>query len=702
MAGSERCAMIDGLQPSVFRLSVLVAKKQWSPILPAMRRTYLNGVACAVLFFFALSLPSNILGQELTFIPTFNSYHGELELDMMKQTTGTKHGDQVSKVSDTVFQEKFNFNADGFVYHPRFIVFSAYLSEGIDQGRTSGSGGRSDTALDYELRTTVLPEHPYKLDLFTLHHDFVNRPATFIQGQTSTLDEQGASFSYRGRPFSFGASYNTLNGETSTTKVDSTSYRMHANYNLPWMMNLANYAHSESASSAGVHSAYDSYGFGNTIRYTNIVLDSRVNNIDISQVRTFDPELQTHTFTWMENLQAPLPWNFKAMASLDYVDENNLTAAGLSSPEHEENNRSLGTGFNLTQYLYQSLITSYSINNHTSDSISGEFTTKSETLGSAYTKTIPTGLLRADIIFSKSESDLLGTPTILNEVHSAALLGSFLLNQQNVIDSSIVVQVKDPVTSVLTKLPQSDYLINHLGNDVQITIISVFPVTPLVDPAAIYEFHLNYSLSQQSQTDQTAHGYSLKTDFLHNMLSAYYSYFTSKQVAVIGSGGSDISELETIGMTCRIDQYTGLVERKIFRSTINPYDSTRAMAQFLTPLSDVSNIYADISYEHTDFLPSPRPPFTAAHIMNTLGMNVRTDIKFPSKNLNLFVSGSYFLIKALVDSDIRSLNAYLNWRVGLISVDLGVQTSRNETKTATSSDALMSNYYYFTLRRALF
>jgi hypothetical protein len=78
------------------------------------------------------------------------------------------------------------------------------------------------------------------------------------------------------------------------------------------------------------------------------------------------------------------------------------------------------------------------------------------------------------------------------------------------------------------------------------------------------------------------------------------------------------------------------------------------------------------------------------------------DTKFPSKKLNLFVTGSYTVTRSLVDSDIISLSSFLIWRIGLISLETGVQTNRSASTSATGTNALLSTYYYATLRRALF
>jgi hypothetical protein len=682
-------------------------------MLVSRRLTHLNGMTRTVLFFFALNLPATLFGQELTFVPTFESFHGDLDLVMMSQTTENRQGIQVTNASDRIFSEKINLSADGFVYHPRFAIFKAGLSEGLNQEREvggPGNGSRSGSAMDYELRTTLLPEHPYTLDLFVQHTEFSNRAMTFMQGQASTLDEKGAAFTYRGRPFSFSSGYSENKTQSVDNQVDSRSYHAQAGYVTPLMANLANYSHSESSSSSGVHSSHLQYGYSNAFRYADIAFDSRINNTDTAQTRFLAPGLETHTLMWTEQLTAPLPGNLLGAASFAYQDENDRTAADGTNPAHEEFNRSSSTAFNLTHRLYQSLVTNLSVNDLSARSVSGEITTSSETLGSTYTKIIPTGLLTAAVSFGEMSTERLGTPSILDEVQRFALTVQFPLAQQHVLDSTIVVKVKDPLTGVLITLPPTDYSIAHSGNSVLITVVSVFPMTPLPDPLAVYEFHINYSLSQQSRVNATSQGYSIRVDFLHNLLSAYYSYFASNQQMPSGpyAGGADKTESETIGLSCRIDQYSGMLERLTFRSSTNPYESWKGMAQYLSPISDRTNVFADISYLRTEFFPSASVPIGSAYLQKVFGVNVRMDMKFPAQKLNFFATGSYAITRSLVDSEMLALNSFLTWRIGLIFLDTGMQISRSASKggsnvkNGTETNALLSQYYYMTLRRSLF
>jgi hypothetical protein len=314
-------------------------------------------------------------------------------------------------------------------------------------------------------------------------------------------------------------------------------------------------------------------------------------------------------------------------------------------------------------------------------------------------------VLTAGVQFSTTDAERLGTPVILNEAHSAALFGSFILGQQNIVESTIAVQVKDPASGAFLPMPQSNFLLNRLGNTIQITIVSVFPATLQADPAYSYEFLVTYSLSYQSKLSIAAHGYSLRLDFLDNLLSAYYSYGAASQELVSGSlpGGPDKSSGEIIGMACRVNEYTGSLERQRTWSTLSPSESRKAELEFRTPYSANRNMSIRLSYSLMDYFPSASPGGNSVgYQQKIMGTNVTMGKKFPEKKLNVFATGAYSIMRSNVNSDILSLNAYLIWQIGVLSVNTGAQVSRSTSQTSTGTGSLISQSVYVTLSRTLF
>jgi hypothetical protein len=668
-----------------------------------MRGVYLTGIACAALVFFFLYPPSASMGADLTFAPQLTASEGNLELSMTSQKNEYTVGDKKTSTTGTFMTEKLNLAAAGYVYHPRFLVFMTSLSEGLsEEGNHFGSAAN---ATNYELRMIFLPEHPYNLELFTLHQK-ASAPGTFFQGQTGTVDERGAILSYKRSPYFMNTSYVESEVDSSTNRTSSRAYKANGAYVLPVMSNSAAYSHNESSSALAVNTSRDESAFGNTIRLADAVLASNINSSLQDQKKPLNPNFQTRSLNWTEQFSAPLPLNFTTSASYGNLKEIYRTGDDpyTGAPAKEEFNRSTNTSFNLSHRLYQSLVTNYAYNTFSIASTTGEITARSNSLGATYLKAIPSGRFTAGIQYGNMESERLGKLAILNESHSAALLGTFSLTLQRVIESTIEVQVKDPGTGSLITLPPGNYLISPLGANLQITILSVSPVPFQPDPAYLYEFHVSYSLSDQSKLDMTTKGYSVKMDLLDNLVSPYYNYSTTDQKLVSGSiaGGPDRTTSETTGLTCQAGDYSGLIEHQSFRSRLNPYSSWKTTADYRTPLSEDTKIMVRISYGKTDYFATPSVVGSTEVREKKLGTDLRMDMRFPRNNTNLFVAGSYYRTESVIDADVFSLNSYVTWHVGLLSVNGGTQLSRSESRFPTGNVTLFTQYYYVTVTRKLF
>ena len=643
------------------------------------------------------------MGEDFTFVPQITGSEGNLEISMTSQENENTVGNTKSTSKGSFMTEKLNFAAIGYVYHPRFLVFLTSVSERLDE---KGSFfGPAATATDYELRSVFLPEHPYNLELFTLHRK-ASSPGTFWKAQTGTTDSKGATFSYKQSPYFFGSSYVDGAVDSGSNRTSSKTYQAHGAYILPGMSNAAAYSHNEAFSSSGMSAARDTSTFSNTVHLADISLSSRVNSARQNQNNPLNPEFQTRTFDWTEQLFSPLPWNFSTNISYGNLREVYLTGEDPSSgaPEKEAFNRSSNSSFNLSHHLYESLVTNYTLNEFSMSSYSGEITARSNSLSSTYLKAIPSGRLSAGIQYGKMVSERLGTLAVLNETHSAALFGAFSLIQQYVIESSIQVQVKDPGTGSFITLPKGNYFVQPLGAGIQITVLSVSPVELQPDPAYLYEFHVSYSLSDQSKLTMASKGYSLKLDLFNNLLSPYYNYSTTDQELVSGSlaGGPDLTTNKTAGVACQTGDYSGLIEHQSFQSRLNPYEAWKTTAEYRTPLSQDTTVSARLFYQETSYLATPSATVSGNIRETRKGADLSANMGFPRNHTNFLVSGSYSLTDAVIDSDAMSINSYLTWQVGLLSLNGGAQVSRSESKAPTGNVTMVSQYYYVTVTRKLF
>jgi hypothetical protein len=226
---------------------------------------------------------------------------------------------------------------------------------------------------------------------------------------------------------------------------------------------------------------------------------------------------------------------------------------------------------------------------------------------------------------------------------------------------------------------------------------------PQADPTYAYEFHVSYSLLNESEIVRNSWGYSFKLDVLDNLLSLYYNYSTSNVEVVSGSltGGTGRDTTDIAGVSAQYGHYAALLEHQRFRSWQNPSESWKATGQYRSPLARNANISTLLSYQQIDYLPSAAVGNTGMR-QERFGGNVILDKKFPRRNVNFFISTSYDRTRSFVDVDTFAVNTYLTWHIGLLSVNGGAQMNRSESTISTGRVVLSSQYYYLTMTRKLF
>jgi hypothetical protein len=676
-------------------------------LFPAMRGVSLTGVVCAALAALFLAPPSDAMGSDLTFTPQIDYTEGYLEVGVAAQNNENTQNGKGTRTTGTALHEIINLTADGHVYHPRFLQFHTRLWGGMNQesdnGRLFGSYRSTDNSWSYELRGILLPEHPYNLELFKLHQESA-LPSSFLRTPSGSFDEQGAIFNYRSNPYFFHSSYVETTSDSASMRVDSQTYRLNGSYAGPSMSDTAAYSHTDSVSSSGLTASREEMSLGNNARYANFVLYSRVSDNTTDQQQPTAPGFQTSTFTWTERLTGELPGNVRINANFERNNNDSRTEEGPLTPERDQFNRATSTALNVNHRLYQSLATNYNLNRLKIETNLGEGTTRSESLNTVYTKTMPLGRFSVGGQVMDAESERSGSLSILNEVHQAPLFGPFTLAFRDVTESTITVKVKDPATNGLVVLPPSGYIIGRLGNSVEITVINVSPLVPQPDPLYVYEFQVSYSLIEQSRFTIKSWGYSTRLDLIDNLLGVYYNYVTTNREVLTGTieNGTGRDTNETAGIAVQSGPYSGLIEHQQFRSWQNPYEKWKTTGRYQTPLADNTNLTALATYELTDYFASPSAPNMAEVREKRLSVNITADRRFPLHNLNLFLTAYYYRVRSFVYEDSLTVNTYAIWQLGLLTVNGGIALMRDETAIGSDKTVRLSQYYYVTVSRKVF
>jgi hypothetical protein len=666
---------------------------------------------CAFVIAGALVLfPLPSFGDGKRFVPTLLDYDGDVEIGMTSETNENTSGGSGLKTSDTTAMERLRLVTTGYIYHPRFILFrlggaGGFLQEDFES-TSSAASHTARSANEYEVRTFILPEHPYNLELYTLQR------SPLIKGRFSQTTprsrERGAIFRYTRRPL-FAEMSATENTTTGLFSYTAKTYRGNIGHYLGPFFNSAGYARTESTTSQNVQTTRNDSFFNNQFNLSFLTLNSRFETDRQEQEDPLAAPVNTETVSWIEQLNSELPGNLNAAASYNLLKDTRTTEQTVSSPESMLFSKSDNARLTLSHRLYSSLRTNYNVNYVSAESTGGDTRTASQSLTSAYTKKIPIGRFLAGINLSNSRSEIRGAPVVVREAH--ALPGpivsgvTFFLNAQPVDETTIDLRVKDPLSGNLIPMTLGpNYQINKFGNTVQIVVLSL-PSPVDQNLSVTYEFHASYSLIPSNVAFETrTEGYNLKFELFDNLLSPYYSHTSTIQEVVSGSlpGGPDSLTLETVGVIVQKMPYIFTTEYDSARSRLNPYRTWKTMAEYRKNMTEAMNITARISRTYSTYPEAIAWQGTKGYAEKITRADATLQKSFPRRNLDLFVGGSYFDRSSSINSTGYSLNATLSWRIGRLTANLGAIINDSYSTLPTGKQTLNYEYYYLTLTRKLF
>ena len=658
--------------------------------------------AAATAFLLCLA-PALSNGYERSFVPTILDYDGDLEFGMSHEADENTSGGNRMKTADTASHERMRLSTTGFIYHPRFVLFSLQGAAGLREEHfdTSAQSSRTSRSADeYEFRTLVLPEHPYNLEFYTLRRKPMMRGKLLEARQT--VAEQGAVFRYLNNPafFELGTVESSLSGPSS---VKSRTYHSSGSYLIGPFANSAGYMQTDSLTSLGSRQSRENAFFSSDLRSSPLFLQSRVGTDQSRLVDQRSFSLDTDAFFWTEQLSASLPGNLDAGASYGLRRDTMTTMQQDASVSGALVTKTENAGFSLNHRLYESLRTGYSLDSLSFQSGSGDSRTLTHSLFGAYMKKIPFGKLTAGVSVRESHVDRSGAQIELRELHTAPVGVGFTLNRQSVDTTSIIVQAKDPVSGNLYPLQEnSNYLVLRTGMTIQITVTMLpFPLTP----TTACEFTVSYTTTSESvELKTTTEGFNVRADLLDNKVSPFYSRSVLDQQVVTGSlnSGPDFVTSETVGSAFLITPYAFSAEYGTITSRFNPSRSVKTTLDYRTGLVENAGIAARMAYTRTAYGSSPAPQASAAYREETTSAEVSVQKTYPHDNIDLFLGWSAFQRRSLGKMDGYSLNGAMNWKIGKLDMNTGFSLSHSKTVVLYGKQDYNSEYYFLTVSRKLF
>ncbi len=671
-----------------------------------------------VLVVAAVALPSLASGDIRQFIPRIFDYAGELEVNMSYDSYSSTSNGRGLKTTDIFARERLTLLVDGYIYHPRFILFvlkgSGGLKEEDFKTNSLDSGWSTATSKEYELRAYILPEHPYKLEVFTLRLEPLSRQQ-FSAVSPVVSYSSGAIFRYKRKPYFVTASFTDSTSESQDTTSNSKIYTFGGTYYKTFgpeksISFTTSYDHTDSKSSSSLSkTSGNNASFENSILFRSISLGSGVSYTDFDESGE-GPSLHSDSLSWSEGLFIRLPWHFNAALSYGLSKTRLTIGETASSPEIKTSTKRNNASFSLTHQLYQSLTSSYLLDYSSLTSSGGENKVIANFLSVNYQKKIPWGRLATGVGAGRSDNENTGAPVIVNESHpSIPVPGFFILNNPDVDGTTIIVFLKSPGQpfELIPLTENVHYIKRQLGNMIEIDIDNL-PANPSGAPFPIpgtYDFLVTYSLIESSfKLRSDSLGYNVSLSLFDNLLNPYYRYYRTTQKLL--SGAAPIEPIDqttnTAGIIIQKLPFTLLGEYQVITSNINPSKSWRAELSYAKSIADNTQLSAKASYsstrysQNTSLFPSNVRTDTAASV----GVNLQR--QFPKKNLYLNFGSSYSQRKSVSTSKVYLLNANLVWVRGQIAINLGASASVADTEFPDRRSKRIAQYYYLNLKRRLF
>lgn len=653
---------------------------------------------CILLFCVTGTLltPSLAFSDATRFIPRIYSYSGELEIKAKHDFSVDEKPTGKSRKHYTDLREKLNLSVLGYVYHPRLITLSLKLSGGLKHtwyNAESISSNHTSTANEYELRALILPEHPYSLELFTLHVSPF-RTGRLIKGPRKDIYSKGAIFNYKKSPLFFNARYTTYTIETGSSRTDSKTYGFSGSYYLG--PTVTTVGHSKIESKSRSDDINENFYLKNRIGSKTAILKSDVELSKSSKRYSALERLETETLLWTEEFDVRALENLTWKAYFSHLDRKEKNK-GETVSTITDNIR-----LSVNHRIYNSLFTNYTKSFIFSrGEKAGRTETISDQLQMTYIKKIPIGALETGFSYLSSTMERRGGPniTVSNEAHRFSYFIS--LQYKPILGVSSIEMEAFNITTFETKrfpFKDTDFMILDYDS-AEILILSLPSQIDFIEWFP-YEFiYVSYEIEGDLELLTKTFSYNVKLKLLKNRITPYYIYKKTTQEVLSGvlTRRMDDSPSHTIGVDIMIPdlpvKFTVNVQRVY--SDINPSLRYNATAEYIKNIDPTTRITAKINYTKINYY---KGVATRAYSSSKYSVFAGLHRSIPRKMLYMSVIGAYNRFEGERISNAYSLGGSLTWKYSKLDVSLSANlnyTDQEDSKRFFSS-------YYLNVKRRLF
>jgi len=662
--------------------------------------------------------PRATLAAWTDFLPRTFDNGAYLEVHGLFEEEENRYADRTFQWSDTFFKEKLTLFSNGYVYHPRFLLYGAAVTGVISQERYGTSlvpsdEWRPDNGFEYDFSLRFLPEHPYNLSLFARRYEplFTER---FAGRENSISTTHGADFRYRHKPYFVHARYSddTLtSGELSSSVerlgLDGEYFKLFQDND--YLSVTASYKPSRFDRSSGLTGSNREVSAGNLVSLGRYRLDSNLSSTLYEQEDLRSRRFESEQLIWRERFDVRLPMNFRG--ELTYRHQKSDSRFPDAAPGQTRALSSLSRDLSalLSHQLFESLTSSYRFTRGEQSSQGGESRSTGHQLGFSYDKTIPHGRLLLGANLGRSDVESSGQSDVVNEPHpGVAVPGAFTLLQENVEPQSLAVFVRSPISPFESIQLQEGlhYLVSNLVNALEVQVLSLPPQFTL--PGS-YDFVASYSLA--SGTFGLASRYktfSGSVALFDDLLTPYVSYASVDSEVKSGfyPGAIPDSTTKTAGLLFRWDGLRARGEYREVEWETSPYSLWLGELQYTGALSRSTRLHGSLSHRRWDFPQGRSGSFggpQAAEVQTTDMIAADVQQKLFRQRLLLSVGGSYSENHSSFDSRSHSVNASLGWKMGRTDLSAGATIYDTEAEgDGIAISGRTRKLFYLRLRRDLF
>jgi len=656
------------------------------------------GIALFLLFF----LQHDAYCQLKSFSPTVTNWFGKVEIYSTYETNKNTISGRGTEVSRFDMYEKVTIGIGGFVYHPRFAIYNLSVGFGIQESYFKSlhiEGWDYGTLEEYDVKILFLPTHIYSFELFSRR-----RNPYIQQSQSPGLSpinyEHGINMYYEKRSLKLNLGYVFESLRIADIRTDTHTVRFGAGHHYRSSKTRLNFTHIDSRNLTD--SISDTLHANNRFIYRNMTLYSKIAIQEFDQVNRVNP-MTDKLFDWEERLVVDILEDLSASGTYKkrkFERVNGITAL----------NENVSYGFGLRHRYYDSINTSYSYSKSEYEALSSRSEVEANGLRVSYRKRIRSGMLLASYTGRRSDTLRVGSLRIINESHEATLSlpdDTFPLDERGVEESSITLNIIEPVTGRRLELIRNvHYIIETIGNQTFITIISLSGISPRIIGEGPFTFLASYTLPEAQTLYETVFDlYSIRLELFDRTVIPYYSINTSKQNELEGEipGGAEDSKTQIFGLSIRRRTVFLNAEYHKAESRFSPLTSWNVRAEYQDRYSERTSVFVKMLYRQTNYEDGEGFSVSRPSLREEIfTLNSRANFIFPRRNITVFAGPSFTYRKSQHESFGIGLAAGLNWRLGLLTLNTGLSYKYLETQLPDSDLVSQNTFFYFRAVRDLF